>query len=126
MEKNGVFATLQIQYYTTSQGTRIVLFTSIYLSDSFSQLLVRLQVFISLLCSKKLYVSTFLNMSKTKELVIDFRKSNIIPSVSIIHGEDVQMVDSHKTMGTMFESKLKFDTNTEQIVKQGQQQIHLL
>ncbi len=69
-----------------------------------------------------------LNVQKTKELVIDFRKSGcgLSPVASIIHGEDVQIVDSYKYLGTVFDSKLKFAQNTESIVKRGQQRIHLL
>ena len=32
---------------------------------------------------------------------------------------------SHKYLGTVFDRKLKFDINTESIVKQGQQRIYL-
>ena len=67
-----------------------------------------------------------LNVSKTKELVIDFRKNKVNPTHSIIHGEDVDIVDSYKYLGTVFDSHLKFDVNTESIVKRSQQRIHLL
>lgn len=65
-------------------------------------------------------------MSKTKELIIDFRKKNNVPKASSIHGKEVEIVDTYKYLGTVFDSKLKFDANTDSIVKRGQQRIHLL
>lgn len=67
-----------------------------------------------------------LNVSKTKELIIDFRQSQDTPRASTIHNEEVQIVDSYKYLGTMFESQLKFKENTELIVKQHQQGTHLM
>ena len=67
-----------------------------------------------------------LNVSKTKEMFIDFRHANIVHKASVIHGEDVQSVESYKYLGTVFDSQLKFDINTESIVKRGQQRIHLM
>ena len=37
-----------------------------------------------------------LNVIKTKELIIDFRKNSEDPIASIIHGEEVQIVDTYK------------------------------
>ncbi len=66
-----------------------------------------------------------LSVSKTKDMIIDFRH-NTEHEISVIHGEDVEIVDSHKYFGAMFDSKLKFDLNTELIVRWGQQRIYLL
>ena len=67
-----------------------------------------------------------LNVSKTKEMFVDFRQASNGHIVSKIHGEDVQTVDKYKYLGTVFDSRLKFDINTESIVKRGQQRIHLM
>ena len=67
-----------------------------------------------------------LNVSKTKELVVDFRKHSEELKPSIIQGNNVEIVDTYKYLGTVFDSKLKFDVNTENIMKKGQQRIHLL
>ena len=67
-----------------------------------------------------------LNVSKTKEMFVDFRQASNGHIVSRIHGEDVQTVESYKYLGTVFDSRLKFDINTESIVKRGQQRIHLM
>ncbi len=83
-------------------------------------------------CALSLFVNwcdaNFLDLSvtKTKELVIDFRRNCPKPVASTINGNDVEIVETCKYLGTMFDSKLKFDTNTESIVKRGQQRIHLL
>ena len=63
-----------------------------------------------------------LNVSKTKEIIIDFRKSK----PSTIHGEEVQTVQTYKYLGTVFDSQLKFSENTDSIVKRANQRIHLL
>ncbi|KAJ0066452.1 hypothetical protein NL108_013223 [Boleophthalmus pectinirostris] len=67
-----------------------------------------------------------LNVAKTKEMVVDFRKKVHNPIASSIHGEAVEMVDSYKYLGTVFDSSLRFDKNTEHIVKRGQQRVHLM
>lgn len=67
-----------------------------------------------------------LNVTKTKELIIDFRKNQSTPEASIIHGENVEIVETYKYLGTMFDSNLRFDKNTESIIKRGQQRIHLM
>ena len=66
-----------------------------------------------------------LNVSKTKEL-IDFRKQKAIVPASTIHGRDVEIVNGYNYLGTWFDSRLKFDTNTDMIVKKAHQRIYLL
>ncbi len=67
-----------------------------------------------------------LNVSKTKELIINFRRKKEITTERIIHNEKVEIVSSYKYLGTFFDDHLRFDVNTEFIVKRGQQRIHLL
>jgi hypothetical protein len=67
-----------------------------------------------------------LNVSKTKEMCIDFRKTEFDVSASMIHNEPVDIVESFKYLGTVFDNKLKWDVNTEDIVKRGQQRMYLL
>lgn len=64
-----------------------------------------------------------LNVLKSKEMIVDFRKSSVDPKTSTIHGEEVQIVQSYKYLGTVFDSKLKF---SDSIVKRANQRIHLL
>ncbi len=68
----------------------------------------------------------YLNVSKTQEMFIDFRHANTGHRASVIHGVEVQRIESYKYLGTVFDSHLKFDINTESIVKRGQQRIHLM
>lgn len=67
-----------------------------------------------------------LNVTKTNELIVDFRKNRFYPEASNIHGENVESVETYKYLGTMFDSNLKFDQNTESIAKRGQQRIHFM
>jgi hypothetical protein len=67
-----------------------------------------------------------LNVSKTKEMCVDFRKTKVDETASLIHDEPVEIVDTFKYLGTIFDNKLKFDANTEHIVKRGQQRVYLL
>ena len=67
-----------------------------------------------------------MNVSKTKEMIVDFRKTKVDVIASMIHNEPVEIVDSFKYLGTVFDNKLKWDVNTEQVVKRGQQRVYLL
>ena len=67
-----------------------------------------------------------LNVSKTKELVIDFRqKPSYLPDL-IIKGGKVECVGQYKYMGTALDSKLKCDKNTALIQKKSQSRLYLL
>ena len=39
---------------------------------------------------------------------------------------EVEIVSKYKYLGTIFDDKLKWDDNTEEIVKKGQQRLYLL
>ena len=45
---------------------------------------------------------------------------------TIIHNNEVEIVSKYKYLGTIFDDKLKWDGNTEEIVKKGQQRLYLL
>lgn len=67
-----------------------------------------------------------LNVSKTKEVIIDFRrnKNQILPLT--INGELVEQVSSFKFLGTTISSDLSWDSNVTSIVKKCQQRLHFL
>ena len=67
-----------------------------------------------------------LNVSKTKELVIDFRqKPSYLPDL-VIKGEKVERVSQYKYLGTVLDSKLNFDQNTALIQKKCHSRMYLL
>ena len=65
-------------------------------------------------------------MTKTKELIVDFRRQEHSPGKTIIHNNEVETVSKYKYLGTIFDDKLKWDDNTDEIVKKGQQRLYLL
>ena len=68
-----------------------------------------------------------LNIKKTKELVIDARRSKRRDPVPItIQGEEVEIVDSYKFLGVHLNKNLDWGDNTEAIYKKGQSRLYLL
>ena len=59
----------------------------------------------------------YLNVSKTKEMCIDFRKNQRCPKPVYIKGEAVEIVDTYKYLGVVFDSKLKWKENINSVVK---------
>ena len=67
-----------------------------------------------------------LNVKKTKELVFD-EKKNFDPFEPIsISNENVEVVESFKYLGTILDTKLSFDKNTDAIYNKCQQRLYLL
>lgn len=67
-----------------------------------------------------------LNMSKTKELISNSTKNCTKPSANFIPGREIQNVALCKYIETVFNWQLRFDVNTDIIVKNGQQRIYQL
>ena len=67
-----------------------------------------------------------LNVQKTKEVIVDFRKNpgNIIPLT--INNSEVEIVDSFKYLGVHISSDFKWETNVDSIVKKSQQRLFFL
>ena len=65
-------------------------------------------------------------MTKSKEMIADFRRQEHSPGKTIIHNNEVEIVSKYKYLGNIFDDKLKWDDNTEEIVKNGQQRLYLL
>ena len=62
-----------------------------------------------------------MNVSKTKEMVVTFSKRQrelAAASIISIHGRPVELVEEYKYLGTIFDSQLKFSSNTEEILTQ--------
>ncbi len=50
-------------------------------------------------------------MTKNKKLIINLKKNCSNPKASIIHRENVEIVDTYKYLATILDSNLKFDKN---------------
>ena len=59
----------------------------------------------------------YLNVSKTKELCIDFRKNQRCPKPVYIKGEAVERVDTYKYLGVVFDSNVNWKENINSVLK---------
>ena len=67
-----------------------------------------------------------LNVAKTNELLIDFRKQPPAVSPITIDGEIVERVEKYKYLGIILDNKLKFDSNVLNIYKKCHYRIYCL
>ncbi|XP_075935394.1 uncharacterized protein LOC142935136 [Anarhichas minor] len=68
-----------------------------------------------------------LNTTKTKEVIVDFRRSRkTTPSPLYISGEEVERVDSIKFLGLHITKDLTWSLNTSHLVKKAQQRLFFL
>lgn len=67
-----------------------------------------------------------LNISKTKDMIIDFRRHAHTHQVTTIKGQAVECVQSYKYLGTIIDSKLNFEENCEAVCKKGHQRLFCL
>ena len=67
-----------------------------------------------------------LNVTKTKELIVDFRgTSDPIPAV-MIGNDAVEQVETFKYLGLTLDNNLDFKQHVQSVQKKGQQQLHVL
>ena len=67
-----------------------------------------------------------INVGKTKEMVVDFRRNpSPIPPLTIA-GETVERVEEYRYLGTIVDNKLNFHVNTERIYSRCRQRMHML
>ncbi|KAK0142225.1 hypothetical protein N1851_020112 [Merluccius polli] len=66
-----------------------------------------------------------LNVAKTREMVVDFRRNKPLPSPVSIGGTDVDMVDTYKYLGVTLD-KLDWYANSETIYKKGLSRLYFL
>ena len=59
----------------------------------------------------------YLNVSTTKEMCIDFRKSQRCPKPVYLKGEAVERVETYKYLGVVFGSKLNWKENINSVLK---------
>ena len=67
-----------------------------------------------------------LNVSKTKEVVVDFRRNPPPPRPLIIKGEEVEIVGEYKYLGSIIDSRLEWSANTQAIVKRANQRLYFM
>lgn len=67
-----------------------------------------------------------LNTSKSKELIISFRKQEKEPTPLYIGGETVESVTTFKFLGTHISQDLTWSVNITSLVKKAQQQLYFL
>ena len=66
-----------------------------------------------------------LNVSKTKEMIINFSRRTLALQPIVINGTHVEEVEQYKYLGTVFD-KLKFDQNSDAIIKKSHQRLSVL
>ncbi|KAK0141960.1 RNA-directed DNA polymerase from mobile element jockey [Merluccius polli] len=67
-----------------------------------------------------------LNVDKTKEMVIDFRRGGRQHAPINIHGSAVERVSNVKFLGVHLADDLTFSTNTTAVIKKAQRRLHPL
>ena len=67
-----------------------------------------------------------INASKTKEVVIDFRRKAPQTAPVNIQGLDIEIVEEYKNLGVHINNKLDWTHNTDVLYKKGQSRLHLL
>ncbi|XP_054588462.2 uncharacterized protein [Nothobranchius furzeri] len=67
-----------------------------------------------------------LNTLKTKELVVDFRRSREGPVPIKIEGEEVEVVNKYKYLGLWVDNKLDWSCNTDHLYKKAQGRLYFL
>ena len=67
-----------------------------------------------------------LNVTKTKDMAIDFRKHPQAQMPTDIKGQILETVDKYKYRGTIFDNKLTFEANCEAVFKKANQHLYCL
>ena len=67
-----------------------------------------------------------INGSRTKEVVIDFRRKAPQTAPVNIQGLDIEIVEEYKYLGVHINNKLDWTHNTDVLYKKGQSHLHLL
>ena len=67
-----------------------------------------------------------LNVGKTKELIVDFRRTKGEHAPIYINGDAVEQVSDFKFLGIHISKDLKWATHTTQVVKKAQQRLYCL
>ena len=67
-----------------------------------------------------------LNVKKTKEMIIDFRKSKALPDPIIITDHTVERVSTYEYLGVMLNNDLSWSNNTDYIISKLNSRLYCL
>ena len=67
-----------------------------------------------------------LNLSKTKDLVVDFRKKKAMATPILIKGSQIEMVPSYKYLGVHLDKNLNWKESTNAVFKKSQSRLFFL
>ncbi|KAI4885165.1 hypothetical protein NFI96_024172 [Prochilodus magdalenae] len=67
-----------------------------------------------------------LNTSKTKELVVDFRRARPLTQPVFIAGVEVEMVKTYRYLGLHLDERLDWSANTDILYRKGQSRLYFL
>ena len=67
-----------------------------------------------------------LNVSKTKEIVVDFRRYPPPPPLLVISAEEVEIVGEYKYLGSIIDCKLDWSLNALALLKKGNQRLYFM
>ena len=68
----------------------------------------------------------FLNVSKTKELLLCNLRDNPVHNSLIIDGNNVEQVDSFKYLGTVIDKRLGFQEHSIEIIKKARKRLYIM
>ena len=98
------------------------LLTGMILNDNFINYTQEVMSFVDWFDSNHLV----LNVTKTKEMVIDFRKQTKAPNLNVIKENDVERVETFKYLGIVLDYKLTWKQKTDSIVKKTKPRLYCL
>ncbi|KAI4893140.1 hypothetical protein NFI96_000155 [Prochilodus magdalenae] len=67
-----------------------------------------------------------LNTSKTKEMVVDFRRARPLTQPVFIEGVEVEMVRTYRYLGLHLDERLDWTANTDILYRKGQSRLYFL
>jgi hypothetical protein len=67
-----------------------------------------------------------LNVSKTKEMVVDFRREAPPPRPLVINGEEVEIVSEYKYLGSVMDCRLDWSPNAMALLQKGNQRLYFM
>ena len=67
-----------------------------------------------------------INQKKSKTMIFNFTHNYQFTTRLDLHGENVEVVDEQKLLGTIIQNHLKWDSNTSKLVKSANARMRLL